>query len=477
MGDEIRSSSFREEDYIAFHQMLEKETQLLAEWFEQGAFVDSSPMCGIEQEAWIVNKEFYPEPENQYLLDSMQSHLLSPELAKFNIELNVTPQKLSAKGLQAIHQELLTLWKQCVAKLEQKDLHMMMVGILPTVRDQELLVDNMSQLNRYYALNEQVMKARQGKPLCLDIVGVEHLRSVHSDVMLESAATSFQIHRQIPFNNSVRYFNASVILSAPLVAVGANSPYLFFKNIWEETRIPLFEQAVDVGGYGNAATGPMKRVSFGTGYARNSLLELFNENLNHFPVLLPEQSSSDISELKHLRMHNGTIWRWNRPLIGFNEKKEPHLRVEQRVASAGPTVIDEIANTAFFYGLQEFYANMPIAPETLLDFSQAKSNFYRAAQHGLEAKINWLNASNTTVASLILNELLEQARNGLNMLGVDQSDIKDYLDIIEQRATSRQNGANWQKRYVSKHNCTMRELAEQYWINQTSEKPVHEWPL
>lgn len=477
MGDEIRSSCFREEDYDRFYQSLEQETQELAHLFEQGAFTDDEPMCGIEQEAWIVNKAFYAEPENKYLIESMQSPLLSPELAQFNIELNVTPQLLGAKGLQTIHEDLLSLWKQCDAKLEQKGLHMMMVGILPTLRDQELLVDNMSQLNRYYALNEQVMKARKGKPLCLDIVGKEHLRSIHSDVMLESAATSFQIHRQIPFKNSVRYFNASVILSAPLVAVGANSPFLFFKNIWEETRIPLFEQAVDVGGYGNASAGPMKRVSFGTGYARNSLMEFFKENLNHFPVLLPEQFSSDSSELKHLRMHNGTIWRWNRPLIGFNEKKQPHLRVEQRVASAGPTIVDEMANAVFFYGLQEFYANLETAPETQLDFSQAKSNFYSAAQHGLEAKVNWLNGTNSTVASLILNELLEQSRNGLNRLGVDQNSIKEYLEIIEQRTISRQNGANWQKRYVQKYNCTMRELAEQYWINQIREKPVHEWPI
>ena len=186
-----------------------------------------------------------------------------------------------------MHEELLVLWRDCELALKEKNLLLEIIGILPTVRDKELIIDNMSLLNRYKALNTQVMKSRRGKPLCLDIAGIEHLRSFHEDVMLESAATSFQIHRQVPFNKSVRYYNTAIILSAPMVAIAANSPYLFGKQLWQETRIPLFEEAVEVGGYGQAYAGPIRRVSFGTGYARNSLLECFKENLDHFPVLLP----------------------------------------------------------------------------------------------------------------------------------------------------------------------------------------------
>lgn len=477
MGDEIRSSNFHEEDYQAFTDSLNQEMQILSDWFENKTFSRNTAMCGIEQEAWIVNKEFYPAPENQYLMDAMQNDLLSPELAKFNIELNVTPQLLSGKGLRTIHNELLGLWQQCDSELKNKNLRMQMIGILPTVRDQELVVGNMSLLNRYLALNEQVLKSREGKPLCLDIVGVEHLRSVHSDVMLESAATSFQIHRQVPFDRSVRYYNSSIILSAPLVAIGANSPFLFFKNLWDETRIPLFEQAVEVGGYGHASSGPIKRVSFGTGYARNSLFECFAENVEHFPVLLPEKFNKPAEELKHLRMHNGTIWRWNRPLIGFDPDGTPHLRVEQRVASAGPTIVDEMANTVFFYGLQEYYSNCEEAPEHTLDFSKAKANFYLAAQHGLDAKISWVGRENITVSNLISEVLVEKARLGLEMLGVAADDIDDYLGVIVARARTKQNGASWQIKYVKKYDCTMRDLAEEYWNNQVSETPVHEWKI
>ncbi|MDX1812974.1 MAG: glutamate--cysteine ligase, partial [Gammaproteobacteria bacterium] len=430
-----------------------------------------------EQEAWIVDEKFFPRPENQFLLDKMQNDLLSPELAQFNIELNVTPQQLSADGLSKIHKELQTLWNECNAALKTKNLKMQMIGIMPTVTERELSIENMSRLNRYYALNEQVIKARGGKPLRLDIVGKEHLRVEHYDVMLESAATSFQIHRQIPFKESARYYNSSIILSAPLVAIGANSPYLFYKSLWEETRIPLFEEAVEVGGYGHASQGPIRRVSFGNGYARNSILECFVENLNHFPILLPVTFDEPPEKMKYLRMHNGTIWRWNRPLIGFDEDNTPHLRVEQRVASAGPTITDEMANTAFFYGLHEYYSKLEDAPEFDLEFSQAKSNFYLAAQHGLEARINWLDGKKGRIDTLILEKLLPEAAKGLDMLGIDATDSEYYLSIIEQRARSKQNGAYWQKQFVEKYGFNMHDLCEQYWQNQTSEKPVHEWKV
>lgn len=477
MGDEIRSSIFSDEDYQEYFANLSIETDLLKSWFENKAFAKDEAMCGIEQEAWIVNQKYYPAPENQFLLDTMNSDLLSPELAQFNIELNVTPRHLTSDGLSKLHDELVGLWKRCEKALEEKQLRMQMIGILPTVRDQELIISNMSSLNRYLALNEQVIKSRQGKPMHLDIVGEEHLRSVHSDVMLESAATSFQIHRQVPFDKAVRYYNAAIFLSAPMVAIGANSPFLFGKNLWHETRIPLFEQAVEVGGYGHAFAGPIRRVSFGNGYAKKSLFECFKENLDHFPILLPVKFSEPPKELRYLRMHNGTIWRWNRPLIGFDNNNVPHLRVEHRVVSAGPTIVDEVANSTFFYGLQEYYANLDEPPEALLEFSQAKTNFYRAAQRGLEAKITWFDDKQSNIASLILDELIDKSRIGLHKLGIDKSDIDQYLDIIQQRAKSRQNGCAWQRNYVVKYGKDMTRLAEQYWINQASEKPVHEWGI
>lgn len=477
MGDEIQNSQFSNADYSAYYKHLEKETEFLKRLFEEQAFSANQAMCGIEQEAWITNNKNYPAPENQYLLDEIQSDLLSPELAQFNIELNVHPQHIRADGLRKMHSELFELWTLCEEKLQQKNLHLHMVGILPTVRDKELIIENMSRMNRYQALNEQVLKLRKGKPLSLNIVGVEHLKSEHFDVMLESAATSFQIHRQVPAEQSARYYNAAVLVSAPMVALCANSPFLFGRSLWDETRIPLFEQAVETGGYGDAANGPIRRVTFGSDYVRQSVFELFQQNLDHYPILLPVKLDETDNSLPHLRMHNGTIWRWNRPLIGFDEQNNAHVRIEHRVISAGPTVLDEIANTVFFYGLQEYYAKQDEAPESILSFSVAKNNFYAAAQHGLNAKIHWLDGKKSPILSLLSSELLKNARHGLNMLDVDESDIQDYLGVIEARLKKKQSGAEWQKAYAKKYGKDMNQLAARYWELQNSGNPVHDWSL
>jgi hypothetical protein len=244
---------------------------------------------------------------------------------------------------------------------------------LPTLQDSDLTLNNISLLDRYRALNEQVLRQRNGVEITLNINGDDHLQVSHKDVMLEAAATSLQIHIQVPQDIAARYYNASILLSAPMVAISANSPCLFGKRLWQETRIPVFEQAVPTGGYGGAAFGPVHRVSFGLDYARRSLFECFQENLEHYPLLLPVHYQDDIGKLKHLRLHNGTIWRWNRPLIGFDEDQTPHLRIEHRVCASAPSTVDDIANIAFYYGLVHFYATLDEPPENIMPFADAKS--------------------------------------------------------------------------------------------------------
>ena len=482
MGDEIRSSHFTDHDYQQYFDQLKKETRELENLFSENKFSTISDYCGLEQEAWILNEDYYPAPENQYLLDALKNDLLSPELAQFNIELNVTPQKLSSNGLSRMQAELEALWNECDSTLQKKSLLMEMIGILPTVRDEELILDNMSAMNRYQALNEQVLKSRGGKPLCLNIVGTEHLKSEHADVMLESAATSLQLHRQIKASESARYYNAAIVVSAVTVAVSANAPYLFGKQLWEETRIPLFEQAVEVGGYGNTMHGPIRRVSFGSGYVKHNIFECFSENLEHYPVLLPVKLDTKKKKFAYLRMHNGTIWRWNRPIIGFDEDGSTHLRIEHRVMAAGPSIVDEMANAAFFFGLQEYFANTPIAAEQVLSFSDSKDNFYNAAQRGITAKIKWPDLSTESVnkksiQELILSELLNYTKQGLTSLGIDDKDCEYYLSIIESRVKSGQTGSAWQKKYLIKHSADMKQLIQAYRKNRLSGQPVHAWPV
>ncbi len=476
MGEEIRQSRFREDDHARFRQRLEAETAALARWFAEDRFADTEPVAGFELEAWLLDEHLRPAPRNAEFLARLDDPMASPELASFNFEVNGTPQPLHDHALSAMHGELARTWQRCRSAAEALGCRIAMIGILPTAQNEDFTLANMSQMARYRALNREVVRLRRGRPLVLDITGVEHLRVTHRDVMLESAATSFQIHLQLDPAQAVRIYNASVIASAPMVAIAANSPFLFGKDLWDETRIPVFEQSVAVGGYEGARFGPIRRVTFGSGYVRRSLMELFEENLQHYPVLLPEDFGED-PQLHHLRLHNGTIWRWNRPLVGFDAAGRPHLRIEHRVVPAGPSIIDAMANAAFYYGLVTSLAGEAVPPESRLPFNQARDNFYSAARHGLRAAIRWQDDRTHAMPDLIRDALLPLARAGLEQLGVAVDDREQLLAIIAERNATGQNGAAWQRAWVARHGRDMTALTAAYLERQESGEPVHLWTL
>ncbi|MGD8711623.1 MAG: glutamate-cysteine ligase family protein [Thiohalophilus sp.] len=477
MGEEIQSSQFDAEDYAQFEQRLKQETALLKSWLQEGRMSSSKAQGGFELEAWLIDDQLQPAPINQTFLKRLNSDLASPELASFNFEVNSTPRYLEGNVFTAMHEELKQTWHHCCETAETLDAGVIMIGILPTVENESLNLANMSGMQRYRALNREVLRMRKGKPLVFDINGEEHLRVTHRDVMLESAATSFQIHLKLTPENAVELFNASIILAGPMVALTANSPFLFGKNLWAETRIPVFEQAVAVGGYDAARFGPIRRVTFGNGYVRESLMECFEDNLAHYPVMLPVDLGESPDQLPHLRMHNGTIWRWNRPLIGFDENGTPHMRVEHRVVPAGPSLIDTIANAAFYYGVATALAGQQVPPRQRLPFDQSRDNFYSAARFGLRAQLRWFDDTQLSASELIQVVMLPMAREGLAELGVDDSDSRAYLSIIEQRVASGINGSQWQRQYVNKHGRDMSALTAAYLERQQQGDPVHEWSV
>ncbi|WP_455212504.1 glutamate-cysteine ligase family protein [Kaarinaea lacus] len=480
MGQEISGIHFSENDFARFHQRLVDETELLKQFFLQNRFSDTQTVSGFELEAWLMDRQFLPCPKNAEFIQQFASPMVTPELASFNVEFNYTPQQLTGQALRRLHLEMQQLWDKGTHTAHHMDCHLAMIGILPTVRQSDLSMAHISGMKRYEALNEQVLRLREGKPLQLNIHGLESLRTEHNDVMLESATTSFQIHLQVPLDIAMRAYNASIILSAPMVAVSANSPFLFGKNLWAETRIPLFEQSVEVGGYGGVAHGPLRRVTFGSGYARKSIVEVFIENLDHYPVLLPTLIDEPLEQFSNVRLHNGTLWRWNRPLIGIDsntDKGKPHLRIEHRVVPAGPSIIDSIANAALYYGLAYHYSHCEIAPEIQMPFEVARDNFYHAAQHGLDASLVWIDRKKYSIQHLVIDVLLPLAFQGLSNLGIDESDAKLYLDIIEARVKNNCNGAAWQRAFVAKHGADMPALIQAYVERQNSGEPVHEWSL
>jgi len=477
MGQEISQSQFDQDDFEHFHKKLAIETQLLHQLFEQKALSNTELIAGLELEAWLVNENMRPAPINEHYLKSLNNPLASAELAKFNIELNTNPIPLSDTIFSQLHKQLQSTWQHAAKHAERYDSALLMIGTLPTLKPSDLNVSNMSDLNRYRALNEQILSARDG-PVHLDITGDEHLKLDHQDIMLESATTSLQLHTKVPLDIAHHFYNASLIASSAIVAISANSPYLFGKNLWHESRIPLFEQAVEIGGYNGAAHGPVKRVSFGTDYARKSIMECFQENLDHFPVLLPVDLANASDSFDYLRLHNGTIWRWNRPLVGFEQDGTAHIRIEHRTPAAGPSIIDIVANSAFYFGLAKNLCDHIIEHGLPLQFTQARDNFYQAARHGLNSHVTWFDGNHHRLHHLLTTELIPRAISGLESCGISTTDSQLYMDIIRHRAETKQTGSEWQRQFMQQAQPdNFADLTRQYLINQHQNKPVSEWTI
>lgn len=476
MGDEIRVDQFSESDAKHFRQALTRETELLGNWFKDERFDNRTYQVGFELEAWLIDLDCHPLPHNEAYLERYDNSLCLPELSQFNVEFNTPHTPVGSGMLSLLHEQLAGAWREATEVAESMDIRLGMVGILPTVQESDLTVDSMSRLNRYRALNERVMDLRKNRPLQIDIRGRDHLCSLHEDVMLESACTSFQVHLQVPQQRTVAAYNASLALSSATVAMSCNAPFLFGMDLWDETRVPLFEQSVSLSTFAGRTHQRIGRVGCGSGYARESLFEFFKENLNTFPVILPQPFQSQDDEFLHLKLHNGTIWRWTRPLIGI-EGGVPHLRIEHRVMPSGPTEIDMIANVAFLIGTM--MAALEGGEGACLDipFAAARENFYRAARSGLDAKVLWSDGVEYPIAELILETLLPMARRGLTACGLDEAESGRYLDIIGERVEKRRTGARWMRAWRYAHDGNLRSMVGAYLAHQQSGLPVHQWSL
>jgi hypothetical protein len=485
MGQEITQSHFHRQDFDRFGAQLSRETAQLHAWVEAGALSARDPMAGLELEAWLIDDQGRPAPRNDELLAAVGSAEVVSELGRFNFELNVPPQSAAGDGLQRLADDLHALWGRCTAAARSLGLQAVAIGILPSLRDDDLTLASLSARTRYRALNEQVLRQRHGRPVTLDIEGADgqHLRSRHQDVMLEAAATSFQVHLQMPAAQMLRVFNASALASGVLVAGCANSPLLFGRQLWQETRIPLFEQALGVWTRADGSHADLSRVGFGSGYCGFALTEPFVENLERFEPLLPYALDGSDGTLPHLRLHNGTIWRWNRPILGFDAAGgPPHIRLEHRPLPAGPSLPDMVANLAWALGLITDLALQPYPPEARVPFEQARAHFHAAARSGLQAVLgDWdgaagahgrpaqVHAADAALASLV------RARRGLEALRVAPAFADRQLALVGQRLRSARTGAAWQLAQWRACAGDARALTLRYAQAQASGLPVHDW--
>lgn len=472
MGQEIHDAQFSDEAFAEFSQRVGEETALLAEWERAGLLQEAEPLLGYELEGWLVDAQGLPAARNAEFIAQANDPEIVPELASFNFEINDQPLTIGPGQFERMRASLLARWQRCEQSAAALDMRALSIGILPTVGQRDLCLGNISQLSRYHALNEQVFRLRNGQPILLDIAGHEHLQAAHDDVMLEAATTSLQIHMQLGSAQMVRAFNAAKMLSAPMVAIGANAPFFLGHRLWMESRIPVFEQAVSVGG-----SDYSKRVTFGVRYAQNSILECFAANRDRYPVLLPDLMDEPPESLAHLRLHNGTIWRWNRPLVGFDAGGAPHYRLEHRVVAAGTSAVDVIADTAFFVGCMRAMLDEPETLEQELPFSVAQHNFYAAAKAGLQAQVAWRQAPSLSVQQLIEQQLLPMAEHGLRAYGLEVDECQHWLAIIAQRVGGLRTGADWQLDWVARYGRDWPGLVSAYAEQQDASRPVHEWVL
>jgi len=472
-----------------FALQLLRDLEVLARMLKAGLIERGVCRIGAEQELFLVEPCGNPAPVAEQVLKRNRDPHLVPELTRFNLEINLEPGLLEGDGLRRLERQLLE--RLAHARKLTRDLgdDIALCGILPTIHLSDLTLDNMTPRPRYARLNEAITRLRGG-PVQLQITGIDELFVQLDSIMVEGCNASFQVHLQVDPDAFPRCYNAAQLAAAPVLAAGVNAPVLFGKRLWHETRIAVFRQAVDTRG-GNLYLREMSpRVHFGTDWVRESVLEIYREDLARFRVLLtPESPPEDalnvleqggIPRLEALQLFNGTVYRWNRACYGVSEGR-PHLRIEKRVLPSGPTPADEVANAAFWAGLVLELAHREPELHRRMDFDEARGNFIAAARLGLGAHLTWLDGARWPAQRLILEELLPMARAGLQRAGVDPADIAHYLGVIRERVESRQTGAEWQLRSLAamKGQGSRAERLEALVLTmqayQQENRPVHRW--
>ncbi|MFI9554225.1 glutamate--cysteine ligase [Nonomuraea endophytica] len=445
------------------------------------------PLAGLEIELNIVDERGEAAMRNAQVLAAIAQPDWATELGQFNIEINIEPQGLDGEGALALENDVRSRLNHAESRARSEGGHLVLIGILPTLREQDIGEGTLSANPRFRLLNEQIFAAR-GEDLHLLIEGVERLDTHADSVAPEAACTSVQLHLQVSPEAFAAHWNAAQAIAGAQVAVAANSPYLFGKELHRETRISLFEQATDTRPAELKEQGVRPRVWFGERWI-TSVFDLFEENVRYFPALLPLVEHEDprellerglIPHLPELTLHNGTIYRWNRPVYAV-VGGTPHLRVENRVLPAGPTVLDVAANAAFYYGLMAVlpYAERPIWSQ--MSFAAAEDNLNTAARHGIDARLYWPGAGEVPAVELILRRLLPMAYEGLERWGVDKAVAERLLGVIEGRCLTGRTGATWQVEKVEaiggdRHEA-LRRMTLEYIERMHTNEPVHTWPV
>ncbi|GAB7035040.1 glutamate-cysteine ligase family protein [Streptomyces sp. NPDC021749] len=496
MGEKVAADGIDLADRERYRQKLHDCLEGLHRLLVEKRFDRPRNLMGLEIELNLAGDDGQPRMLNSQVLERIASQDFQTELAQCNLEVNILPHRLSGRVLDQLAEELRTGLSYAERKAREVAAGIVMIGILPTLGAADLTKASLSENDRYVLLNDQ-MRAARGEDFVLDIQGVEHLVARSPSIAPEAACTSVQLHLQVTPGRFAAVWNAAQAIAAAQIAVGANSPFLFGRELWRESRPPVFQQATDTRAPELQTQGVRPRTWFGERWV-DSAYDLFEENLRYFPPLLPVCGPQEplrvlaeggVPDLAELVLHNGTIYRWNRPVYAVADGVA-HLRVENRVLPAGPTVADTIANTAFYYGLVRALAEEPRPIWSRLPFAAAARNFDTACRYGIDATLQWPRAGRTTALAdipavrLVRQELLPLAARGLDAWGVEPADRDHYLAIIEERCRRRVNGASWQaaayhhaRRQGLDRDAALAAMTRRYSELMHTGQPVHTWPV
>jgi gamma-glutamyl:cysteine ligase YbdK (ATP-grasp superfamily) len=491
MGRDIQAIKITGEDRRKYRDKVRRSLDVFARMLRESMFEANPALVGQEIELNLVDKRGMPSMRNADVLKAIASPAWATEVGQFNLEINVPPRRLDGDSVADLEREIRADLNAADAKARSVGSHLVMIGILPTLTEDDVHEESMSANERYRVLNDQIFSAR-GEDMRIAIDGAEQLLAYCTSITPEAACTSIQLHLQVSPDSFANYWNAAQAIAGAQVALAANSPFLFGKQLWHETRITLFEQATDTRPDELKEQGVRPRVWFGERWI-TSVFDLFEENLRYFPALLPICEDEDplamldagaSPQLAEMSLHNGTIYRWNRPVYAV-VGGTPHLRVENRVLPAGTSIADIMANAAFYYGLVRSLAEAQRPVWTQMSFATAAENLHEAARHGLDAQLYWPGVGDTPAAELVLRRLLPLARDGLARWGVGQAHADRLLGIIEQRCLTGQTGAAWQIAMVAEltgHRGlqrpeALRLMTQRYIEHMHTNEPVHTWPL
>src|ERR1022692_415751 len=491
MGTAISKEEFDERDYPRFRERLEECLSELGRLLERPGFGIGPATIGAELEVFLIDGAGRPLPRNQAIRAAAADPRVTVELNRCNMELNTSPALLAGCPFTALGDELNLLVARVAEAAGRYAGRLALIGILPTLSLADLGPGMLTDAPRYRALNSGVRRLRRG-PARIRIAGADPLELASEDLGLEGANTSFQVHLRVDPADFTRTYNAVQLATAPVLAVSGNSPTFLGHRLWQETRIALYKQSVD----DRPGKGPRRRPSrtaLGTGWVRGGALELFTQSVRlHQPVLpvVADQhpgygAEPDIPPLDELRLHQSTVWRWNRAI--YDPASGGHLRIEMRALPAGPTMTDMLANAAFLIGLSLWLAEQDQRWTYALPFERADDGFYRAAQFGLTAQLSWpagrRDQVRTMPAARLVAELIPAARQGLLHAGVAPAEADRLLEVISERAAAGRTGAAWQRAMLASigrdrdRRQALAAMLDRYLELAGSGQPVHTWPI